>query len=130
MDLTALRVGITTALKNGGMRSFEYLGETLNPPCTAVVPADPYVRWPNGDGRLAFGQVLVGVDVLLLAGTEAAKSTAALLDNMITQAISILRPDTGRSFDVTAVSRPRVVTYSASKFVGAVLTIEEVTEEP
>ena len=130
MDLTALRVNVSNALKDGGMRAFEYLGETLNPPCVAVVPSEPYIRFPNGDGTLPFGKVAVGVDVLLLAGTQAAKSTAAKCDEMIAQAIGILRPDDGPVFDVRAVSRPRVVIYSDSKFVGSVLTIEEVTEEP
>lgn len=125
--LTALRVRVSDALKAGDVPAFEYVGEAINPPCAAVVPAEPYMRWQNGDRTVPFGHVAVGVDVLLLAATQTAKGAAAAVDALIEEALAALD---AADITPTSVSRPGVVTLSGSKFIGSVLSIEEITEEP
>lgn len=122
--LTELRGDVKTALANaGGMpagfKALEYIGESITTPCAVVVPGQPYIEYPNGDGTLTFGGRRVNVDVLLLTSREAAKTAANLADQLIEAAMSALDGE----FDVKAVSRPGVVRHSGSKFIGSVLTI-------
>ena len=130
--LTEQRTAIRQALENGagkpaGFRAFEYVGETLEPPCAAIVPANPYIQPPQGLGdKTPFRKVQLGIDVLLLSALADAKKAAELTDQLIEYAYAVLRP----LYDVKRVSRPGVVTVSAAKFIGAVLSIEQLTEEP
>lgn len=129
--LTEKRTEIKTALEGGvdkptGFRAFEYIGETLTPPCAAIVPAEPYLRPPSAADRIPFGRVRVGIDVLLISARENAAKAARLTDELIEFAHRTLRDD----YDVTGVSRPGVITVSGAKFIGSVLSIEQLTEEP
>lgn len=129
--LTELRTAIKTDLEAGdgkpvGFRAFEYVGESLSPPCAAIVPAEPYVRPPSRDEAIPFGQVKVGIDVLLLSASADAATAAAATDELIEFAWRAL----DRNHDIRSVSRPGVVTVSGSKFIGSVLSIERTTEEP
>lgn len=112
--------------KPAGFRAFEYVGETITPPCAAVIPAEPYLQYPDGNAKIPFRHVRLRIDVLLLSTRETSKTAAALTDQLIEWASARLSPN----YDITAVSRPGVVTISGSKFVGSVLSIEELTEAP
>lgn len=109
-----------------GFRAFEYVGESLAPPCAAVVPAEPYLRGPSRVDDIPFGRAVVGIDVLLISGREDAKQAAKLADELLEFAWRTLRP----KFNVRTASRPGIITISGAKFIGSVLTIEQLTEEP
>lgn len=117
------------ALKAAGITSFEYVGEAFTPPCAVVVPGEPYFSRPDGTGRVPFRTVQVGVDVLLLVPRSDAKTEAQAIDDLINSAYAALKPID--DITIRAVSRPRVVTtVSGSKYVGSVLSIEALAEEP
>lgn len=118
------------ALKDAGITSFEYVGEAFTPPCAVVVPGEPYFTRPTGDGRIPFRKVKVGVDVMLLVPRSDAKTEAAAIDDLINSAYAALKPID--DINIRAVSRPRVVVIpvSGSKYVGSVLSIEALAEEP
>lgn len=135
--LTEKRTEIKAALEAGivdgepiekpvGFRAFEYVGESLVPPCAAVVPAEPYIRPPSQVDGIPWGQVRLGIDVLLLSARLDEKTAAQLIDQVIEYAYRVLN----EGFDVRGVSRPGVVTISGSKYIGSVLTIEQTTKEP
>ena len=131
--LTEARTAVKTDLESGtgkpeGFRAFEYIGESLTPPCAAVVPAEPYLRPPSEVERIPFRHVRVDIDVLLLAARADAKTAAASMDTLIEFAYAALKPSKTRT--IRSVSRPGVITVSGSKFIGSVLKIEELTEEP
>lgn len=129
--LTELRTEINDALKAGenmpaGFTTYEYVAEGVTPPCGVVVPAQSYIRKPGPQyPDIPFGHVGVGIDVLLLTTREAAKTEAALADQIIEASLRALR-----KYRIIGVSQPGVVTLSGSKFIGSVLSIEEITEEP
>lgn len=117
------------ALKAAGLTSFEYVGEAFTPPCAVVVPGEPYIVRPSGDGRIPFRKVQVGVDVMLLVPRGEAKTEAAAIDTLIDRAYEALKGVD--DITIRAVSRPRIVTTdTGSKFVGSVLSIEALAEEP
>lgn len=139
--LTEARTAIKAALEAGvivdgvpdpstipaGFKAYEYVGELLAPPCAAVVPAEPYVSKPDGAGTtIPFRRLLLGIDVLLISARDDAAKAAELTDELIEYAYRVLRP----SFDVRRISRPGIVTISGAKFIGSVVTIEQLTEEP
>jgi hypothetical protein len=129
--LTEKRTEIKTALDDGegkpeGFRSFEYIGETLEPPCAAIVPAEPYIRPPSATERVPFRHVQLGIDVLLISARDDQKKAAQATDELIEFAYRVLNPQ----FTVRSVSRPGVITISGAKFIGSVLSIEQLTEEP
>ena len=126
MDLTQLRVAAADALEGAGVRAAEYLGETLSPPCAVVVPGRPYTRGPGPTAPgVPFGHRQVRLDVLLLTTRDGAKSDARRIDDLIETACAALD-----EYDITEVSQPGVVTHSGAKFIGSVITIEEVTKGP
>ncbi len=96
-----------------------------NPPCAAVVPHQPYLRWPRPGEQIPFGHLVVSIDVLLIAGRETSKKVADQMDKLIWDAAKALD-----DYDTTQVSSPGVVTLNSAKFIGSVLTIEETTREP
>lgn len=129
--LTEKRTEIKTALEGGagkpaGFRAFEYIGEALEPPCAAIVPAEPYIRPPSALDKIPFRHVQVGIDVLLISARDNAAKAAQSTDDLIEYAYRVLNPQ----FTVRSVSRPGVVTVSGAKFIGSVLSIEQLTEEP
>lgn len=129
--LTEIRTEIKTALeadaaKPAGFRAFEYVGESLAPPCAAIVPADPYMRGPSKIDEIPFGRVSVAIDVLLISAREDAATAAELTDDLIEYAYRVLV----ESYDVREVSRPGVITVSGAKYIGSVLSITQLTEEP
>ena len=125
--LTEIRGDVAAKLNEAGVRAVEYVGETITPPCAAVVPAQPYMRWPTPGSRdIPFGHVNVGIDVLLVSHRESNKKAAVLVDRMIEDAVGALSPH----YDLTRVSQPGRVELSGAKFIGAVITIEHTTEEP
>lgn len=131
--LTEHRTAIKTALEAGsgkpqGFRAFEYVGESLDPPCAAIVPAEPYLRAPDANEKIPFRRVVLGIDVLLISSREDAAKAAQLQDDLIEFAYRVLHVD--GDYTVARVSRPGVITVSGSKFVGSVLSIEQLTEEP
>lgn len=133
--LTEQRAAIKAALESGddkptGFRAFEYQGEAYNPPCALVVPADPYVTGPAPGRDIPFRKVQLGIDVLLLVPRNDAKQEAKSIDGLIEYAFRELNAIDG--LNVRTVSRPIVLTdkVSGSKFVGSVLSIEQLTEEP
>lgn len=65
--------------------------------------------------------------MLLLVPREGGeKAAAALIDDLIEDAYRALN----QNHDIKAASRPGVVTVSGSKYVGSVLSIEALAEEP
>lgn len=124
--LTELRTSITDALEGAGIKAFGYVGEALSPPCAVVVPSNPYFRRPDGTRAIPFRKVLVGVDVLLLVPRGDAKAEAKAIDDLLESAYRALNPN----HDIGTAARPGVVTVSGSKFIGSVLSIEALTEEP
>ena len=131
--LTEKRTEIKTALEAGaekpaGFRAFEYIGETLEPPCAAIVPAEPYIRPPSATEGVPWRQVQVGIDVLLISAREDAAKAAQLTDDLIEYAYRVLHVQ--GEFSVRGVSRPGVITVSGAKYIGSVLSIEQLTEEP
>ena len=125
MSLTSLRTDVAADLTAAGVRSVEYVGETITPPCAVVVPGQPYIVQPSRSNGIPFGHVLVRVDVLLLVGNEAARSAAERIDQLVETAYAALEDR-----DVTQVSRPGIVPLNGAKFVGSTITIEDVTEAP
>lgn len=128
--LTEQRTAIKAALEAGadkpaGFKAFEYMGEVLAPPCAAIVPAEPYLRGPDRAEGIPFGRMFLGIDVLLISAREDAKAAARATDELIEYAVGELQP-----FGVKRVSRPGVVTISGAKYIGSVVTIEQLTERP
>lgn len=134
--LTEQRTEIKEALEAGvvdgepiakpvGFKAYEYIGEALGPPCAAIVPAEPYLRRPQRGDGVPFGRLHLGIDVLLISARDDAATAAAATDELIEYAWRVLQP-----FDVRSASRPGVVTISGAKFIGSVLKIEQLTEEP
>lgn len=123
--LTELRTDIATKLTSAGVKAIEYVGDAITPPCAAVVPAQPYLEWQSGRDGVPYGHVVAVIDVLLLAGRETSKTVAAAIDQMAESAIEALD-----DYDIRRLSQPGVVTLKGAKFIGAVLTIEELTKEP
>lgn len=124
--LTALRTEVASLLEAAEIRAVEYVGETITPPCAVVVPGQPYLVWPTRSNGVPFGQVQVNVDVLLLVTeSTAAKSAAERIDQLVEDALGALD-----ELDVVSATRPGVVTLRGAKFVGASLTIQQITEEP
>lgn len=121
-----LRGAIAADLTAGGVKALGYLGEAVTPPCALVIPAEPYVRRPDGTRPIPFRKCLIGVDVLLVVARTEASKTAQAIDELIEQAYAALKPN----HTIGTVSRPGVITISGSKFVGSVLSIEALTEEP
>lgn len=126
--LAELRKAVRDDLAAGDVKAFDYLGEALTPPCAVVVPAEPYLRTPKGapGEPVPFRKVLAGIDVLLLVPRGEAKAEAAAMDQLVESAYVALK----QNHEIGAVSRPGVVTVSGSKFVGSVLSIEALAEEP
>lgn len=120
--LTDERTTIAGILDDAGLRSAEYVGVTLAPPCAAVVPHQPYVRAGTPTDRVPFGHFIVGIDVLLLASREASKTAAASIDQQIETALAALA-----DYDIAQVSQPGVVTLNGAKFIGAVINLEITT---
>jgi hypothetical protein len=128
--LTELRASVRDALTAADVTAYEYMGEAFTPPCAVVVPSEPYVQAP-GEGRsIPFGRVQVGIDVGLLVPRGEAKAEAAAIDALIEQAYRAIQPL--NQMTIRRVSRPVVVTNpnSGSKYLGSVLTIEALAEEP
>lgn len=125
--LAARRAAVTADLTAAGIKALDYIGEVITPPCALVVPSEPYVQAP-GEGRpIPFRRVGVGLDVLLLVPREGgAKAAADLIDDLIEDAFRALKT----KHTLGSVSRPGVVTISGSKYVGSVLSIEALAEEP
>lgn len=121
-----LRPGIEEALKAADFRTTSYIGEALSPPCACVIPGTPYMAWVPPSREIPFGCIVARIDVLLVSHREAAKKSAALIEEQILKAVKALQED----YDIKTVSQPRVVTLSGAKFVAAVLTIEETVKEP
>lgn len=131
--LTEKRTEIKTALEDGagkpaGFEAYEYVGEVLSAPCACIVPAEPYMRGPSRLDDIPFGRAQLGIDVLLISGREDAAKAAQLQDELIEFAWHELRRVDG--IRVTGVSRPGVITVSGAKYIGSVLSIEQLTEEP
>lgn len=131
--LTEKRTEVKTALEAGvgkptGFKAFEYIGETLTPPCAAIVPAEPYLQPPAATEKVPFRKVQVGIDVLLISAREDAAKAAKLTDELIEFAYRVLHVD--GEYSVRRVSRPGVITVSGAKYIGSVLSIEQLTEEP
>jgi hypothetical protein len=120
--LTELRAGIASALTAGGVKSVEYVGETITPPCAAVIPSDPYVEPGRPGTDTPFGFSNVAVDVLVVSGLMTAKSQASVMDDLIEKALAAL--DEG-DFDVQSVSRPGVITLKGAKYLASVIRVEE-----
>lgn len=123
--LTALRTAVAADLAAAEIKAVEYIGETITPPCAVVVPGQPYLVWPTRANGIPFGRVQVNVDVLLLVAPEAAQTAASRIDRLIEDALGALD-----EHDVVSAARPGVVTLRGAKFVGASLTIQQITEEP
>lgn len=131
---TELRQEISDLLTEAEIRSAPYVAETITPPCAVVVPGQPYIVRPTRGSDLPFGSQLVRVDVLLVAGRESAKKVAERIDQLIEDALEALKER-----DVISVSRPGLVQLdsgpttskatAATRFVAAVITIEEVTDQ-
>lgn len=126
--LAELRASIKADLIAGDVKALDYLGEEITPPCALVVPGEPYLQRPNGDERIPFRKVRASVDVMLLVSRETgAKSAAKAIDELIEAAYAALK----HNHTIRSASRPGVVTtVSGSKFVGSVLSIEALAEEP
>lgn len=124
--LTEKRAAVKEDLVAGDVKALDYLGEAITPPCAVVVPGEPYMRAP-GEGRpIPFGRVQVGIDVLLLVPRGEKKTEAKAIDDLIEASYRALNTN----HTIRTVSRPGVVTVSGSKFVGSVLSIEALAEEP
>lgn len=121
--LTQLRLDVSEALVAGGLKSAEYVAETITPPIAVVVPGAPYIV-TSGEG-VPFGHVRVRHDVLLVSHRGANKKAAALIDSMIETALAALN-----DYDVTDVAQPGLVELSGSKFMGSVVSIEQIVKEP
>lgn len=126
MDLTADRAAIAAELTAGGVRAFEYVDTVVEPPCAVVVPGQPFLDVP-GPSRtdVGFGCMLETIDVLVLAQRDVNRESAQQMDDLIVDALTAL---TDR--DVVRVSRPDVVTLNGVKYLGSVLTIEEIRRAP
>lgn len=120
-----LREAIGADLIAGGVQTRPYTSENVEPPCAAVVPAQPYLRRPSGDEGAIFGMTRVGFDVLLLSQIVEAKKTAELADELLSQAWEALAAWRPRE-----ASQPAEIELSGSKFMGSVITIEHDTKEP
>lgn len=125
-----VRTRARDALKAAGIASFEYVGEALTPPCAVVVPGEPYFTRRSVDASIPFRKVRVGADVLLLVPRGEAKAEADAMDDLIQRAYAALNPLDDLA--IGTVSRPGVITIrtSGSKFVGSVISIEALAEEP
>lgn len=125
--LAAQRAAIAADLTTAGIKALGYVGEVITPPCALVVPAEPYLRKPAAGAGIPFRRVKVGIDVLLLVPRDGgAKAAAELIDDLIEDAYRALNPN----HDISTASRPGVVTVSGSKYLGSVLSIEALSEEP
>lgn len=116
--LTTLRTDITTALEAAGLKSAEYVAETVTPPLAVVVPGDRYVGQP--EGQTPFGHYDVNLQVLLIAGKGTNKASAEWVDNAVVTAIGALD-----EWDVTDVSQPGQVQLNGHTYLGVVLSIEQ-----
>lgn len=120
LSFEEVRPEITKALKLAGIKTTEYVGETITPPTACVIPSQPYLEWRSGNDNVPFGHFVTRVDVLLVSHRETSKKAAELIEAMIADAIKALE-----EWDVRRVSQPGVVRLGGAKFIGAVLTIEE-----
>lgn len=124
--LTELRLAIANELKAGGFeRAYEYVADTITPPCAVVVPGQPYVEQRPGTQGFTFGELSVTVDVLLVAARDINKKNAAKVDDLVELGLAALKDR-----EVVRVSRPDIATLSGIKYLGSVLTINETTEAP
>lgn len=127
MSAEEVRADLTTALEDAGIRALPYTAETPRPPCASVVPSDPYMRraTAHDEPPAVFQHVRVGFDVLLLETLREAKPTADAIGSLIEQAWAALKP-----FRPVRVSQPGEVELSGTRYMGAVITIEQDTKEP
>lgn len=124
-DLSTLRDAIVAALVAGDVKAVDYTSNLLNPPVAAVVPSPNYLTW--GESEVAFAYpVRVRHDVLLLSNiTGSREQEADLIDGLICKAVAALR-----EHGVKRVSRPGTLTIDGTKYLGAVLSLEQDTPNP
>lgn len=115
---------ITADLKAAGIKTAEYVGETITPPAACVIPSQPYLEWRSGTEGIPFGHFVTRVDVLLVSHRESSKKAAELIEDMIGKAVRALD-----GWNVRRVSQPGIIQLQGAKFIGAVLTIEETVKE-
>lgn len=125
-DLGTLRDEVVAALVAGGVTAVDYTSNLLTPPVAAVVPAQPYVAWGEGGAAPFAKPARVRHDVLLLSHvTGSREQEADLMDRLICQAVAALS-DHG----VKRVSRPGNLTVDGTKYMGAVLSLEQDVPDP
>lgn len=116
--LSDLRALVVTALNTGDIPAADYVGETITPPCAAVVPSEPYMELMPSGGRIPFGTWEVGTDVLLISHRATAKQQASLMDDLILKALAALD-----EFDVQTVSRPGVIKLQGASFMATAIRV-------
>lgn len=126
-DLGDLRDGIVAALTAADIAAVDYTSNMLSPPIAAVVPAQPYLTWGQSEPPAAFAfPTRVSHDVLLLSHvTGSREQEADLVDALICKAVAALS-----EHGIKRVSRPGNLTLDGTKFMGAVLSLEQDVPEP
>lgn len=124
-DLSTLRDEIVAALTDAGVKAVDYTSNLLSPPIAAVVPAPNYLSW--GEAEVTFATPLrVRHDVLLLSHVTGSKEQEAdLIDGLICKAVAALK-----GHGVKRVTRPGSLTIDGTKYLGAVLSLEQDTPNP
>lgn len=115
-QLTELRADIANALNEAGIRAVDFNETKIVPPLAVVIPDDQYIVVRQGD---QFGELNIGVQVLIL-GPRATESVAATaMDDLIVKAVLALD-----DFDIVSVSAPGEATLNGVNYFGSIINIE------
>lgn len=123
VEFPGFRKAVADALTAGDVKAADYIGETLTPPCAAVVPADPYLTPAQPGDDLPYGFTAVALDVLLVSGLTTAKKQADAMDELIAKALTALD-----AFDVRSVTRPGVIKLRGANYLASTIRVEEATK--
>lgn len=121
VTLTGLRTEVADMLTAAGINADHYVAEVLAPPVAVVAPGDPYLTLGE---PAPFGHYNVNLSVLLVGSKGTHKAAAEAVDALIEQVVAALDSD----WEVTSVTQPGQVNLNGSAYLGAVLSIEQITK--
>lgn len=115
-QLTELREDIANALNEAGIRAVEFNDTKLVPPIAVIIPDDQYIVARPGD---QFGELSIGVQVLILGPRATEKVAATAMDELIVNAVVALE-----DFDIVSVTAPGEATLNNVNYFGSIINIE------